>query len=330
MTTRRAAGSPSPIIYLVLLGAASVVSFSIVISPYVITYHNPNAISIGASLTPTEAAQNQTIKVTVSDRNNLRFADGLPISDNFRVQNLSSSPCGGLFPFAVAVFQGRYDLGNISYAKPIEIFDDFSAYFCPAMIFTNTFTFKAQQNVTRQVDLNGYWTAGETQHPGGGVSEGVLHPFLPGEYTLAAGDEWGHVQILYFQVTASSSLTVTTTSGLVGVVSVTGPIPPYNPGGPVVGITLKNIGETSITSLNATLAFVPPPNIPGGIPVPYSFVFNVSSSCPLLPGQSIQETQTLIGAGFGSGTEYPLTINGALTNGTQFSYTEQVQIVPPS
>jgi hypothetical protein len=28
----------------------------------------------------------------------------------------------------------------------------------------------------------------------------VLHPFLPGVYTLVAGDEWGHIKVLYFQV----------------------------------------------------------------------------------------------------------------------------------
>jgi hypothetical protein len=28
----------------------------------------------------------------------------------------------------------------------------------------------------------------------------VLHPFVPGVYTVVAGDEWGHIKILYFQV----------------------------------------------------------------------------------------------------------------------------------
>jgi hypothetical protein len=188
-----------------MLLAASAASFLIAFSPYIFVSHDPSAISMSVSLNSTEIGQNQILKVTVSDRNSLRFADELPMSNNFRIQNLSSSPCGGLFPFGVAVFQGRYDLGNITSAKAIEIFDDFSAYFCPAMIFTSTFTFEGQQTVTRQVDLVGYWTAGETPHPGGGVSEGVLHQFLPGEYTLAAGDERGHVQMAYFQVTGQNS-----------------------------------------------------------------------------------------------------------------------------
>jgi len=43
-------------------------------------------------------------------------------------------------------------------------------------------------------------------------TQGVLHPFLQGEYTVAAGDEWGHLDILYFQVTSSSSPTTSTGS----------------------------------------------------------------------------------------------------------------------
>ena len=202
MRLRRIAKSPSPIIFAVLLASASVTSLLIVVSPFVVTYHDAGAVSIGASLNSTEFSPNQTIRVTVSDRNSLHFADVLPISDNFRIQNLSSSPCGGLFPLGVAVFQGRYDLDNVSSAKAIEIFDDFGFFGCPAIGITNTFTFKPLQNVTRETDLNGYWTAGETPHPGGGVSEGVLHPFLPGEYTLAVGDEWGNLLFLHFAVTA--------------------------------------------------------------------------------------------------------------------------------
>ena len=143
-------------------------------------------------------------------------------------------------------------------------------------------------------------------------------PFVPGVYTVAVADEWGQAAILHFQVTPASGRQV-------DVVSVTGPVPPYNPGGPVVSITLKNTGDVPITSLNATLPLVNP----RGVLFPYPFGFSVSPSNPLVPGQSIQETSTLIGASFDSSVEYPLTINGALLNGTQFSYTLQVQVVPP-
>lgn len=107
----------------------------------------------------------------------------------------------------------------------------------------------------------------------------------------------------------------------VQVVSVFGPIPPYNPGGPVVSVTLKNVGQAPIVSLNATL------KLPSAEPsVTYVFTFEVSSSDPLLPGQSVEITRTLIGAGFGN-SPYPLVISGLLSNGIAFNYTQQVRIL---
>ena len=149
------------------------------------------------------------------------------------------------------------------------------------------------------------------------VSQNYFRQFSPGLYTIVAEDMWNQTVYAHFQV-------VSAIGSPVEVVLVTGPIPPYNPGGPVVIVALMNVGDISITSLNATL-----PSFPGGPSVPYSFVFNVNSSNPLLPGLSIQETRTLIGASIDSTLEYPLTINGTFVNGTQFSFTEHVKVVPP-
>jgi hypothetical protein len=130
-----------------------------------------------------------------------------------------------------------------------------------------------------------------------------------------------------FTTTSTTTLTVVSAiSSPIEVVSVAGPIPPYNPGGPVVSVTLKNVGISTITALDATLGVE---NLGNGVSG-YSFIFNVSISNLLVPGQTIEETHTLIGAGFDSGVDYPLSINGTLVNGTQFSYTVQVQVVPPT
>ena len=129
----------------------------------------------------------------------------------------------------------------------------------------------------------------------------------------------------------SSTGTPSSTSDPIQVVSVIGPIPPYNPGGPVVTVTLENAGGSDVTSLNATLGLDSPPSSnPGGAHLTYSFVFNVTSSDPLQPGQSVQATRTLIDAEVQTGANYPLTIDGTLADGQTFSYAVQVQIVPPS
>jgi hypothetical protein len=165
--------------------------------------------------------------------------------------------------------------------------------------------------------LSGYWN---TTSPITLQDAAIGSPFFrylqAGQYTLAVQDIWNQTVYAHFQVVPPARP--------IEVVSVTGPIPPYNPGGPVVSVTLKNVGTSTITSLDATLDVE---NVENGVHG-YSFVFYVSPSYLLVPGQTIEETHTLIGAGFDTGVDYPLTINGTLVNGTQFSYTVQVQVVP--
>jgi hypothetical protein len=100
------------------------------------------------------------------------------------------------------------------------------------------------------------------------------------------------------------------------IISVLGPLPPINPGGPVVEITLKNVSDEPIISLTATLE------------LSRSFVFNfdVTPSNPLLPNKTISAKLSLIGGGFSDSLLYPLAINGTMQNGATFVYTKQVMI----
>ena len=269
--TGRAASRPSPIIFAVILASASIVSLLIVVSPYILTFHDPGAISVSASVNPTEVGQNQAIKVTVSDVNGLRIPNELPLSGDWRVQNLSMGPCFfyTAYPYGIAVYQGRYTVDNVSSAKSIMIYAPGISN-CPTESISNSFTFKPLQNASSSVQLKGYWTEGVTTHPGGVFTQGVLHPFLQGEYTVVAGDEWGHVDILYFQVTSSSATT------LAGTVSV--------PGG---GATSTSAISTS-TALAAT----------NGTPQLHRVEFLQESNCPygvwLVPWAVVLDNQTVV------------------------------------
>ena len=55
----------------------------------------------------------------------------------------------------------------------------------------------------------------------------------------------------------------------------------------------------------------------------YSFVFNVSSTNPLLPCQSAQTTSTFMGPDFESSLHYPLTVSGALGRDAILLYRER-------
>jgi hypothetical protein len=194
-----------------MLTSASVVSLLIVVSPYILISHDPGAISLGASLNSTNVSQNQTIRVTASDRNSLRFADELPLSEDWGVQNLTLGACvfPAVYPFGVAIFQGKYTPDNVSSAKSLLLYPDFpgEVYSCPsAYISRDYIKFRPLQNISLSMRFSGYYTYGFTPVPGlPGGTLGIHHPFAPGEYTLVAGDEWGHVKMSYFQVTTSST-----------------------------------------------------------------------------------------------------------------------------
>jgi len=104
------------------------------------------------------------------------------------------------------------------------------------------------------------------------------------------------------------------------IVSVLGPLEPFNPGGPGVEITLKNVGLEPVISLTATLE----------LSESYDFTFDVTPANPLQPNRSTSAELTLIGGGFATDNiSYPLTINATLQSGANLVYTKLVQIVEP-
>ena len=242
------------------------------------------------------------------------------------MDNPADGPCQQGLATGVEVYQGSYTSANLSSAKQLLLYNPALIYTCPE-VFTFQYTFSANSDgatvqpsdglksttgpVNETSVLQGYWTGSGQNY--------TFHTFSQGTYTVVVFDAWNQSAIGYFQVGPAIASPIE-------MVSVTGSIPPYNPGGPMVGVTLKNVGTSTITSLNATLGLE---NLENGVHG-YSFVFYVSPSYLLVPGQTIEEMHALIGAGFDTGVYYPLTINGTLVNGTQFSYTVPVQVVPPT
>jgi hypothetical protein len=125
---------------------------------------------------------------------------------------------------------------------------------------------------------------------------------------------------------ACSGAATPTSQQPVEVVSVSGPLPPINPGGPPVEVTLKNVSSEPVISLTASLGITRA----GPSNTPFIFNFDVISSNPLLPSSSISSRLTLIGGSFSDNVSYPLKIEGKLKSGATFAYTVQVQIESPS
>jgi hypothetical protein len=267
-------------------------------------------------------------------------ADGDPLSDfagfavlkgHFSADNISQAPA----PLQLAATPGPLACGGVS-----SIFSPEKVVFLPGsnrvLMYEGSYPAESESvtlNATTEscavlpggssqchgnTGLFGYWnTSGLAGSDNSATNSKYFNYFAPGEYTLAVEDIWNQTGYAYFHVIPGPN-PASVVSGMES--------PFSNPGEPVIGITLANFGDIPITSLNAILPFVPLPNSPAGSGS-YSFAFNVNSSSPLLPGQTIQETRTFVGPSFDIGVSYPLTITGMLGNGTEFAYTQQVQFV---
>src|SRR6202035_350225 len=99
------------IIAIMVVAAATVAALAI-LSPYLFTFHDSGALGFGASTNATGISQNQTISVDVSVSNSLYVTNTVPLSGDWKVQNLSMGPCAfhEYYPYGIAVYQGRYTL----------------------------------------------------------------------------------------------------------------------------------------------------------------------------------------------------------------------------
>jgi hypothetical protein len=188
----------------VLILVAVIAAASTILFVSNLTVHDQGAIAFGASLNMKTVAQGQAVRVNIEDWNTLDFKNSVPLSDGLSALNLSAGPCGALYPGGIAVYEGAYDLNNMTSATPLPFYAGGDYFVCSPLSYSNPFTFEPLQNITTYFDLSGFYTSGSTPAFGGGVTEGVLHPYLPGVYTVIAGDPLGKTKVMYFHVTSTA------------------------------------------------------------------------------------------------------------------------------
>lgn len=328
-----------------------------------------NGLLLGLSLNQTTIEPGQTVSITVYERNALKVVNNASSSDRWPVNGLSVGPCGPLnLPVGIVVYRGNVSVLSAPGVQPLQLYES-GTYACPMILSgIDAYVFQPLSseaqvigscspnpcltlNVSSTVDTRGYW--------GTTFLQSSFSNFAPGIYTVIAGDEWGDVAMLQFNVssanlqatssseTCTPAATLTQTSGGTTTTQVitlchsvstyTAPnnltqegqggvelssivmISPYTPGGPTLALTLRNLMGCCVTNLTATLV----------LNSNYTFQFNgVSAAHPLENEQYASSVETLIGGGFDSAKNYTLVIKGT-TQDTAFAYAFQTQI-PPS
>jgi hypothetical protein len=173
------------------------------------TGSGPNSVSAvalsGLNLTlrisNTEIPAGGSITINVTESNTLTKPLNISAGRNWPVPGLRMSACySSVYPFGVAVYQGHYSKENISGAKPLNLYPlvpcplllryisgyDFAPKSDSALILPGT---GSPLRMTAGLIASGNYTSGTRQSG-----------FNPGEYTVAAGDEWGTLVLLYFAI----------------------------------------------------------------------------------------------------------------------------------
>ena len=140
-----------------------------------------------------------TVNVTETNVNSKPLNEST--ATKWPVVGLRMNACyASVYPFGVAVYEGHQTLGSIASAVRLNIYPLVP---CPLLIrYISGYYFQAASSsavvlpgngtplpMSAGVQVAGNYTTGETRT--------IL---TPGEYTVAAGDEWGSIVLLYFVV----------------------------------------------------------------------------------------------------------------------------------
>ena len=197
---------------IVAVGVVAALAISIALLPMMpgitTTGIGPTSASVASAdglrltlrISGTQIPTGGSVTINVTETNTRAATLNISAGKNWPVSGLRMSPCyTSVYPFGIAVYQGHYAKDNISAAKPLNIY--------PLLLCPLLFRY-----------ISGYYFAPSSDSamilPGSGsplrMTSGVAasgnytgtnqNGFNPGEYTVAAGDEWGALVLLYFAV----------------------------------------------------------------------------------------------------------------------------------
>ena len=145
-----------------------------------------------------------TLGISVNEFNPSSSAINVSRETNWPLSGLSTGMCPSLYyPFGIAVFQGKYTGANLSQAVPLRIFPVVP---CPLIVrYITGYEFQPMSDNatvlpgTGEVPMRTEVFVNGTYNANGGLQNGTT-PFLPGIYTVVAGDEWGNLALDYLVV----------------------------------------------------------------------------------------------------------------------------------
>jgi hypothetical protein len=175
----------------------------------------PDHLQLRLSTNATHLQYGGGVEISASEYNTAATPENISAANNWPVAGLSVGACGHMaYSFGVAIFQGYYTSGNVSAGQPLQIYPVVP---CPMLIRLVTGYLFAPLNDSAVILPGTEETLMSVNVATIGTFNESLTPFSPGTYTVAAGDEWGGLTVLYFSVETQGGeggVTTTITSAI--------------------------------------------------------------------------------------------------------------------
>ena len=155
-------------------------------------------LSIGGST----VGAGRPLVITVDSYNPTDAGLNVSAARSWALGGLRVDSCyASIYPFGVALYQGTYTAGNVTQGKPLQIFPNVP---CPMLIRLVTgYYFDPESSNATVLPGTGSSTPMAAKVTVGGTypAQGTaVQPLVAGPYTVVAGDEWGALVFLHFQV----------------------------------------------------------------------------------------------------------------------------------
>jgi hypothetical protein len=184
--------------------------------PFVVktaTVKSAPGLELTLSVNTTVLRGDESLSVTISERNTLEKTNRVAAADQWPLQGLVTGPCGTLnYPVGIALFKGVYSgQSDFTGTTRLKLYNPDLVYHCPAILSGITaYEFQPSSTIADvygdcgvspcitdlDLDVRQTLAGGYTTDPT------VFWAFSPGYYTIIAGDEWGALAFLNFEVVA--------------------------------------------------------------------------------------------------------------------------------
>jgi len=162
---------------------------------------SPDGLRLSLQISGSQIQQGGSVTINVTETN----TNAEPLNESAKtawaVQGLRMNACyDSVYPFGVAVYQGRYAMDNLSSASRLNLYP-FEP--CPLLIrYISGYYFQPVSDMAQVLPGSGSSLpmAAGVVASGNYTSGSSRTNFAPGVYTVAAGDEWGSLIFLYFAV----------------------------------------------------------------------------------------------------------------------------------